>query len=83
MSGISQIVGNLSALSIKKSDPEEQSSKNVHVMFPLPKQDATGLGFFSGGSFPSMTPKSSQYEGTHGLSRRIGLVYRKHYVTAE
>lgn len=41
MSGISQIVENLSALSVKKSDPEEQSSKNVHVMFPLLKQDTT------------------------------------------
>lgn len=46
MSGISQTVGNLSALSIKKSDPEELCSKNVHVMFPLPKQDAPGLVFF-------------------------------------
>lgn len=45
MRDVSQIVGNLSTLSIKKSDPEEQSSKNVHVMFPLPKQDPT-ITFF-------------------------------------
>jgi len=71
MSGIFQIAGNLSALSVKKSNPKEQSSKNVHVVFPLPEQDTT-IGFFLDGSLPSMTPNSSPYESTHGLSRRTG-----------
>ena len=77
---MSQIVGNLSAFSIKKkSDPEEQSSKNVHVMFPLRKQDTTTIIFFAW-----LTPKhdTKVWKCSRGIAR-VGLVSRKLHVTTE